>query len=473
MHLHINKTLLSISLLLVSFASGQEDGTCINGDCPSSDVYEEVYQDVWDADQSLNGIPPILPSGIRDEKIGFVVVQEPENGDGDESLNIFPEVVVPQAKQNTYNLVKALFDNYTLDQSKPESPQTRNEKDEIIAFINAIKDTAPMKVARQFIDSETGVIMTDTEWYERIDKLWFEIYEFNNSTPQRSGFEHVFVGEKNGSNLGGYHFWWKYYLDDKAVPGYADGKDNMRFLGSRYRSLNREGVANPYVVTLSHSWDAFDYENNKNEKINKRIGGFLVGCSPEGLIALGMVAFYDPRRSRTFQLNNGSSYEMKLFKAGENSGSINTFYAIFTGLAEVPTGPPTAGPPTAGPPTVGPPTAGPPTVEVPSKSDVRIIAALVNPEGEDQDNETVTLLNASNRPINLEGWSIAGNNGNAYKLTNTKLDAGEVRTFTLPAKDAQLVNKSGKITLTSATGEVADLVDYEKKDIKSGFTIVF
>ena len=35
--------------------------------------------------------------------------------------------------------------------------------------------------------------------------------------PALSGFEHVVVGEQEGAKAQGYHFWYKYYLDDDST----------------------------------------------------------------------------------------------------------------------------------------------------------------------------------------------------------------------------------------------------------------
>jgi len=421
--------------------------------------FSKIYQEIWDADQDLNGIQPILKTDPRDKDRGYVVVEEPLVFDGNQEFTMLSEVVIPDSKRTTYELVKKLFDNYSLNQSKPEKNITDEEKAEVAAFINAIKDTAPMKLARKFIEAVKGAVITDEEWYDSIFKIWFEIYDFSDSTPNRSGFEHVFVGEQNGNEIGGYHFWYKYYLDDKATEGYANGKDNINYLGTRYFGNDEEGVSNPNAVTFRYEWDAFDFENGGTEKLYKSTGGFDVGYSAEGLIALGMVCFYDPRSVKTTVIDN-VKLEYKLFKAGPGDSSINTFYSMFKGLT-----------------LINVPVDGEP--EEPgngndlSSSDVTIIAALVNPDGSDENKETVSLINTSNRPVNLKGWTIAGNNGNAYKIVDMELKAGEIRTLTLPAKAAQLTNKSAKITLKDANGNIAHEVNYEKNDIKSGYTVVF
>ena len=475
-------------LLLVLCTSGgfaeESESVCTSttdGECPAAadDVpnkkkytYETIYQAIWDADQNLNGVPGVLPDDPRDETRGYVVVNEPLNWDNDPDLKILPEVVIPESKMATYRLVRALFDNYTLDQSKPETPQTEEEKAEVKAFIDAIKDLEPMKLARDFIDGESGEDgsepMSDDEWYDKIYTMWFEIYEFRSSTPHRSGFEHVIVGEQNRSKLGGYHFWYKYWLDDNAADDYANGKDNIDYNGPRYRSITAQGVVNANAVTLSNYWNAVDYENDRETvRLSKSIGGFDVGYSPEGLIALGMVCFYDPRPTKSAVVDN-VKLQYKLFKENDNS-SINTFYSMFQGFVMIPETVVVDPPPTSKPST-------PPSSSSPSSSDIRIVAALVNPDGDDTGKETVSLINTSNRRIDLTGWTIAGNNGVGFTLLDddaAALDAGEIRTFRLPARSAQLTNKTAKITLTNAKRETVQVVNYDKKDIQEGYTVVF
>jgi len=67
----------------------------------------------------------------------------------------------------------------------------------------------------------------------------------------------------------------------------------------------------------------------KVSNLTKHIGGFGVGCSPEGLIALGMVRFQQSKYSDHYTEINSGKYTLKLFTDGR---SINTFYPEFTGL---------------------------------------------------------------------------------------------------------------------------------------------
>ena len=42
-------------------------------------------------------------------------------------------------------------------------------------------------------------------------------------------------------------------------------------------------------MTISWRWHAPDYQANAFRPLSKKIGGFFVGCSVEGLMALGTV----------------------------------------------------------------------------------------------------------------------------------------------------------------------------------------
>ncbi len=104
---------------------------------------------------------------------------------------------------------------------------------------------------------------------------------------------------------------------------------------------------------------------------------------------------------------------------------------------------------------------------------VRIIAALVNPLGDDVTKETVTLINASPTPIDLKGWTLLDRIKRKLPLTGT-IEAGRVNIVPLSGKDIQLGNDGGIITLLNPDGLKVDGVSYTKEDAKQqGYTIVF
>ena len=96
---------------------------------------------------------------------------------------------------------------------------------------------------------------------------------------------------------------------------------------------------------------------------------------------------------------------------------------------------------------------------------VRIISALVNPEGDDQGKETVTIKNYGNSLISLTGWTISGNNGNLSDLEGKDLGEGETYKINGLGKDgfAQLTNRAAsKITLYNNDAKLVDEVTYDK-----------
>ncbi len=105
---------------------------------------------------------------------------------------------------------------------------------------------------------------------------------------------------------------------------------------------------------------------------------------------------------------------------------------------------------------------------------LRIVAAKVNPIGEEPGNETVILINTTPDTIDLNGWNIADKNKKKESLTGPVLGAGETKTITLSGKGAQLSNKGGIITLLDQNGIKIDGVSYTKAQVKKqGWTLVF
>ena len=102
---------------------------------------------------------------------------------------------------------------------------------------------------------------------------------------------------------------------------------------------------------------------------------------------------------------------------------------------------------------------------------VHIVGALVN-SVQSPEVEVVTLLNASPREINLEGWALLDGQKNRQKLGG-KLMSGEARAFRVE-KPVALSNKGGIITILDETGLKVDGVSYTKAQASNpGWTIVF
>jgi uncharacterized protein YukJ len=116
-----------------------------------------------------------------------------------------------------------------------------------------------------------------------------------------------------------------------------------------------------------------------------------------------------------------------------------------------------------------------PGVIVPAAAaEVRIVAALVNPAGDDVGMESVTLVNLQPQPVNLAGWKLVDGNNKQATLAGPVLAAGDAARITLTGLDVQLSNKGGTLSLLDSTGRKVHGVAYTKAQVAAqGWTVVF
>ncbi|MEM7066178.1 MAG: hypothetical protein AAF572_23805 [Cyanobacteria bacterium P01_B01_bin.77] len=408
-----------------------------------------VFQEIWDADQSGNGVPALRPGEKRDETRGYVVVDERAASVSSEH-RVLSQVVIPPAKMETYRLCEQIFDNYALERSVREQI-SQTETQEELDFIDAILPTPPIEKARQFLESSLDLTISQSLMAAMIKETWFAMGPAGTQR-DASGFEHVFVGEQasKASHVGGYHFWYKYYLDDggpSVTPGH-DLQDTIQYLGTRYEKATEpgKGVLVPEIVTLQLTWTAPVGNGSQNTKrLHKPIGGFFVGCSPEGLIALGLV------RSRTksdkITRINGAEYQLDLHRLDNRPNAIRTFFPRFRRADVVHIEPDKPDKPDPD--------------KTPGKtkdSKFRIIAAMVNPENPEGGREFIQVINASNQTTSLLGWKIVAPNGTTFELADIEVAPGDVFKFIVPSNQGVLRNKAGTIQLRSPEGD--SVVDY-------------
>jgi poly(U)-specific endoribonuclease len=291
---------------------------------------EGIWQRIWDADQAGRGLPAILADQAGDPARGYVRIDERAGASPEHRL--FAEVRIPEEKRLTYDLCRALFDNYRLDQTEDEQT-TPEEAQEILALLDAIADSAPMRLARAHAETRLSRPYTHDEWQEALYRIWFRPFDLGRNR-DLSGFEHVVVGEQNRGEVSGYHFWYKYYLDDLGALSGADAIDwdGTRYDGQRARDgrLSAQGRAAPEVATLAHRWHAYEFETGARRSLRQAIGGFWVGCSVEGLMALGTARFFE--RGRVEALINGARYQIDLWRS-DDGRSLRTTFPRFLGLA--------------------------------------------------------------------------------------------------------------------------------------------
>lgn len=426
----------------------------------------DIYQQIWNADQTGNGVQPLLPGQAADQARGHVRVVASSDGVEDLAAHkVLTDVAIPDSKAITYQRVRALFDNYALDEQdrEDETPQERQEAHDLL---DAVIDTPPMQVARAYVAEATGTSVSRDRWYGTLLEHWFRTFS-QSGDPALSGFEHVFVGEQEQAKVQGYHFWYKYFLDDglastidrSRLPGFKD--DRIVYLRGLYENGQEQY---PESVTISYKWDAPDYDRGQLRPLTKKIGGFFVGCSVEGLMAIGSVRAHLGARAPKEAVINGARYDLKVFRSA-NDQHIRTFYPVFLGAAGAPEEPVIVVP--------EPCTPSVPTEPIVA-SQIRILAALVNPVGDDPGMETVTLINTGAAAASLEGWFLVDKMGNRFAVNDVKLGPGMATTVTLPKHSIQLSNKGGLIRLVNRDGHTAHLVSYSKAQASDeGRTIVF
>lgn len=285
----------------------------------------DIYQEIWNADQKLSGLKAIRSGETIDQATraqGYVVVNEDRNASSDRM--VIAEVAIPEKKQKSYKQAEKLFNNYTLDQTKPEN-NFLEEESEVQEFLDEIYRSAPMKVARDFVSKQSGQAVSEDQWWAILQRVWFEQFD-SGKNKDLSGFEHVVVGEQKQGKVQGYHFWYKYYLDEHFRRD--DKEDTETDLITFIEWKNLPGDVSPDVVTLSYEWRAFDYEAKRFRKLIKPIGGFWVGPSIEGLLALGTVRFLPEAMASKQAVINGVKYNLPMFRS-PNDRHLRTFYPEF------------------------------------------------------------------------------------------------------------------------------------------------
>jgi uncharacterized protein YukJ len=120
------------------------------------------------------------------------------------------------------------------------------------------------------------------------------------------------------------------------------------------------------------------------------------------------------------------------------------------------------------------PAPAPHPLERTALPDLRIVAALINPAGDDVGRESVTLLNTSARTLNLDGWMLADRNKRKHTLPDLTVPPGDTVRIRLAGSTIQLGNKGGIITLLDPDGIKVHGIAYVADDVsEQGRTITF
>ena len=138
----------------------------------------------------------------------------------------------------------------------------------------------------------------------------------NNWFGVGAGFEHVIAGEIKGTKVSGYHWWYRYYTDER--------KGRIEYVNSV------EAIGNPRMYTGSFFWDPDG--NGPLPNCKKPKGGFTLQHSPMAILALGHIAIETCRASGSipgslaFKADiNGETFNWQLYTMG---GTIRSLYPM-------------------------------------------------------------------------------------------------------------------------------------------------
>ncbi len=438
-----------------------------------------IYQELWTIDLEHNGCSVsakdkdgnwILPSAdilIDEQKEATQTDQAPDP--------LFAYVNPAKLDLPSYQALIALLNNYVVNVRLSEDHLGDNqvEDGEIETFLDTILETDVMKRAQKHMRETLAFKEAADNLKTELKRIWFELYtnHFNRiAVPFASGFEHVFVGEgkRRGNGIGGYHSWIKYYLDEK--------NDRVDFQGFNYDgNFNRQSLAGstvPMVATIKMQWTPLDIFGAPIGLLEKDMGGFFVGPSPELQIALGTVAFYESK-ANLFDRASGNEKKVEIMNGlfhlvmyrsttvdQQRGDHIRSFFPKFKA-----------------------PLQGTGTdVVIPVEGDrddtinsgiIRIVKALVNPEGSDMGREWVEIENNSDSIIDLNGWTIADKLDRREPVLG-QIEPGKTRRIMMTRRthdNAQLGNSGGVIKVYNSSDDLVAQVSYGK--VASGATLFF
>lgn len=131
----------------------------------------------------------------------------------------------------------ALTDNYNFEVGIVERSDNQ-ERQEIVAFIDAIFETRPWSILIQYLKHKNHPFAKDIRTFKLwIKQLWFEDYSRARGAADTSGFEHVFIGESKNGEVAGMHNWVRFYTQERNRSANFDYKG---FIIKRFVSLNQK-----------------------------------------------------------------------------------------------------------------------------------------------------------------------------------------------------------------------------------------
>ncbi|MBR4570466.1 MAG: hypothetical protein IKO19_07380 [Candidatus Riflebacteria bacterium] len=224
------------------------------------------------------------------DQAASVKVQKKEGNKYENKLFADISGKIPAAYDNCVKLCE-LFDPHT------NTPEMNKHGKAIKEFFYSIQNDPCIKEALK---------VTNTTIDDMINN-WFGV---------GAGFEHVIAGEIKGTKVSGYHWWYRYYTDER--------KGRTEYISSV------EAIGNPRMYTGSFNWDPDASGPLPNARKSK--GGFTLQHSPMAILALGHIAIETCRASGNipgtlaFRADiNGETFTWQLYTMG---GTIRSLYPM-------------------------------------------------------------------------------------------------------------------------------------------------
>ncbi|KAL9654991.1 hypothetical protein ABK040_008778 [Willaertia magna] len=296
---------------------------------------DNIFNQIWEADSARvapsNGIPkqfisPYIVKVCKLEKANNRAARENHqlfklykyDEQKKQYISISHKQFIEDPLNKTYKLCEALFDNYSSDQYHKEVVTTQEIKEEK-DFLDAIAETKCMKIVQKYLGYQNV-----QDFKVKLKSIWFSFYKLNRYK-DLSAFEHCCVGEKLNGKVSGYHFWYKYLLDDSNDN--HSGKDVISF------SKRLDNASSPdYVSIQFRQLEDEDNDGSVDEVLFKSCGSFFVGCSPECYLALSTVGLIKKLKGQDDELKlvniHGTNYELVVFTGGDNDDHLRSFYPV-------------------------------------------------------------------------------------------------------------------------------------------------
>lgn len=196
---------------------------------------------------------------------------------------LFSWVDPAHMERPTFKAFKALLDNYVANEGTAEVV-TAEESAENALFLELIMDTGCMKYAQRWLAANHKAPADRDEFIKMLNTAWFGLYR-RKTANDSSGFEHVFLGEREGEKVVGLHNWIQ--LRTEEMSGRLNYKGKIR----PKRRLP-PGYPAEQLITIQFEWCG----------VEKFVSSSLVGTSPEFEFALYSLCFFNGQEDTAAQL---------------------------------------------------------------------------------------------------------------------------------------------------------------------------